>query len=170
MQLCDAAGLLPFVDGVVSRDAAIRNYLGQRRRLYVRYLDVTGLLTNIPIRMVKRKVHLDHTGFSINVEAWITVDDPYWFRKPSTKWRFTRMWDKEHRYTCQPDPGLLIYVRNPTGRSPNFWYVGYTITCPIEPDLTSGSLAEKESYILRQLWDPISKTFRARNLNRVKPL
>lgn len=170
VQLCDAQGLLPFPGGVQNRDVAIRNFLGQRRRLFVRYVDQTNILVGIPVRKVTRKVKIDHTGFSINVEAWVTVEDPNWFRKPKARWRFSFGWDKEKRFVNNIDPSLMIYVRNPALRAPNFWYVGYTINCPLEPDLKDGTLQDKENYVIRELWDPISKVWRGRGLSRVKHL
>jgi len=164
--LCDHAGLLPFAD--VPRDVAIRAYLGQRRRLFVRYMDYTHILAQVKIRMVKRQVRIEPSGFKITVEAWVRVQDPTWFKIPGTRWRFTRGWDKQHRYTCQVDPGLVIYIRNPAIRSPGFWYVGYIITCPIAPDQLTGSVTDQQNYVLHNLWDPISHVWRARGLDRVR--
>ncbi len=170
MQLCDSAGLLPFVDHVGNRDVAIRNYLAKRRWMFVRFLDVTKILVSIPILKVKRTVHLHPKGFSVNVEAWVKVEDPRFFKKYRTPWRFSLGWDKEHRYVLELDPGLHVYVRNPGIRMAGFWYFGYTVNCPINPDLTEGSLKDKEAYILHQLWEPLSAYLRGRGLKRTKPV
>ena len=155
VRLCDSAGLSPFTDS--NPNAAIRNFLGNRRRLYVRFADITGFMQNVRVRKVSQTADLTDYGFSIKVEAWVQVPDPLWFRvtqKPG--WRFSLAWDKEHRYTLKLDPGITVYVRNPSIRNPNSWYVGYEVHCPITPVLP----VLTPNMILEYLWTPTSAKFR----------
>ena len=161
MQRCDSAGLSPFEDPA-DPNIAIRNFLGTRRRLYVRYADLTKFLKPLFVRRVTREAYLTEYGFAIRIEGWVrTVADPLWFRhlKAAPGWRFSLTWDKEYRYTVKLDPGITVYVRNPFHRSPSTWYVGYEIHCPITPDLPDF----KSETILRHLWDPIAASIRPKN-------
>ena len=170
VELCDSAGLLPFVDHPVATDAAIRTYLYKRRRLFIRFLEFTHLMKDIPVRRVYKEVTLDHRGFSIKVEAWIRVTDPKWFKVFRGRWAFSLNWDKERRYKVKLDPGMFVYVRNPAIRTANTWYMGYVITCPLEPDLTQGNLHDKTQYIWTHLWEPLSKAIRSRDVKMVRPI
>jgi hypothetical protein len=150
--LCDSADLSPFVGSDVDPNPAIRNFLGQRRRLYVRYMDNTGFMKHVYVRKITRDSYLTEYGFAIRIEGWVSVgDDKLWFRKISSTpgWQFSLSWDNQHRYTLKLDPGITLYVRNPVMSSQKTWYVGYEIHCPITPSLQN----YKPETILRNLWD-----------------
>ena len=154
---CKAYDLSPFLDD--NPNPAIRHFLAKRRRLYVRYLERTGLMENVYVRKIQqREAYLTEYGFGIRIEAWCNVPDPYWFRKirATPGWRFSLTWDDEHRCNVHLDPGITVYVRNPSIRSPITWYVGYEIHCPLTPKL---KVLDSQT-ILRTLWDPISLTIR----------
>lgn len=156
LELCTRAGLQPFQEA--NPNPAIREFLKHRRRLYVRYLGKTKLMDRVRVRKVTRDAYLTSYGLGIRIEAWSSVPDAYWFRhlKATPDWRFSLMWDEEHRCQVQLDPGITVYVRNPNIRSPLTWFVGYEIHCPLTPklrDLTSAN-------ILRSLWDPVALTIR----------
>lgn len=161
VQLCDSAGLSPFVDSSVDPNIAIRNFLGKRRRLYVRYMDITGFMDNVRIRKITRDAYLTSYGFAIRVEGWVSVADPRWFAKIKTTpgWRFSLAQDKEHRHVLKLDPGITLYVRNPNIRSPVSWFVGYEIHCPIIPRLPDF----KSQTILSVLWDKMALAIRPKN-------
>ena len=94
MQRCDSAGLSPFEDPA-DPNIAIRNFLGTRRRLYVRYADLTKFLKPLFVRKVTREAYLTEYGFAIRIEGWVrTVADPLWFRhiKAAPGWRFSLTW------------------------------------------------------------------------------
>jgi hypothetical protein len=160
VQLCDSAGLLPFA-AQADPNIAIRNFLGTRRRLYVRYADLTKFMKPLFVRKITRDAYLTEYGFAIRIEGWVRVSDPLWFRhiKATPGWRFSLTWDKEYRYTVKLDPGITVYVRNPSNRSPTSWYVGYEIHCPVTPDLPDF----KPATILKRLWDPIASSVRPKN-------
>lgn len=150
VSLCDSAGLSPFSDSDTDPNIAIRLFLSRRRRLYVRYLDITGVMTPVRIRKIYRDAYLTDYGFAIRIEGWVSVKDPLWFReiqKPG--WRFSLNRDREHRYTVKLDPGITIYVRNPNIQNPNSWFVGYEIHCPLTPKLPDF----KTQTLLKTLWD-----------------
>lgn len=154
--LCDSAGLSPFVGAEVDPNPAIRNFLGKRRRLYVRYMDTTQFMKGVYVRKITRDAYPTEYGFAIRIEGWVSLTDKStnWFRKVKSipGWRFSLMWDKEHRYTLKLDPGITIYVRNPVFGSQTSWYVGYEIHCPIAPKLKD----LKSETILRILWDSMA--------------
>ncbi len=155
--LCDSAGLFPFVNSDTNPNVAIRTFLDRRRRLYLRYVELTHLMDTVRIRKITKEAYLTEYGFAINVEGWISVTDPYWFRhiqKPG--WRFSIAHDKRQRYTVKLDPGITVYVRNPNIRSPNTWFVGYDIHCPLTPRLPDF----KPQTILKTLWNPTSTILR----------
>lgn len=153
---CDSAGLSPFVGPNVDPNPAIRNFLGKRRRLYVRYMDTTEFMKGVYVRKLTRNAYPTTYGFAIRIEGWVSLADPSvnWFRKIKSipGWRFSLMWDKEHRYVLKLDPGLSIYVRNPVMGSQTSWYVGYEIHCPLSPNLPD----LKSETILRVLWDSMA--------------
>lgn len=155
--LCDSAGLSSFVGSDIDPNIAIRNFLWKRRRIYVRYVELTHLMDKVWIRKVTKEAYLTDYGFAIKVEGWIRVKDPLWFRniqKPG--WRFSIAHDKEMRYTVKLDPGITIYVRNPNIRSPNTWFTGYEIHCPLTPRLPDF----KSKTILSALWIPTATMIR----------
>lgn len=162
VRLCDERGIQPFSNSV-NPNPSIQSFLLRRRKLYVRYLERTGLMEGVKIRRAPTKeAQLTDYGFSIRVEGWASVPDPYWFRriKATPGWRFSLNWDKEHRCVVRVDPGLTIYVRNPNIRSPLTWYIGFEIHCPIVPKLK----VYKSQSIIRELWDPVSQSIRSKEL------
>lgn len=163
VELCDSAGLSAFMADNEDPNPAIKNFLGKRRRLYVRYIDSTGFLNKVYVRKIFRDAYLTDYGFAIKIEAWVSLDDATynWFRKIKSipAWRFSLMWDKEHRYTLKLDPGITVYVRNPIPGSKTSWYVGYEIHCPLAPKLPN----LKPDTILKNLWDSMALSVRPKN-------
>lgn len=157
---CAKAGLSPFV-AVQNPNPAIRNFLAKRRKLYVRYMDLTNFMQDVRVRKIVKDAYLTDYGFAVRVEGWVTVADPRWFAKVKTTpgWRFSLAQDKEHRHVIHLDPGITLYVRNPNIRSPVSWYVGYEVHCPITPRLPNF----KPATILSTLWDPTAAVIRPKN-------
>ncbi len=163
VELCDARDQEAFSFNYTNPNPAIKNFLWRRRKMYVRYLERTGLLDNVKIRRAPvKEAYLTDYGFAIRVEGWASVPDPYWFRriKATPGWRFSLQWDSEQRCVVRVDPGLTIYVRNPNIRSPLTWYVGFEIHCPLVPKLEN----YKGTTIIRELWDSIAQTVRTKGL------
>jgi hypothetical protein len=160
VSLCDSAGLSVFADPGIDPNIAIRNFLGKRRRLYVRYVELSKFFDGVRIRKITKDAYPTDYGFAIRVEGWVSTADPRWFAKIKTTpgWRFSLAQDKQHRHYLKLDPGITVYVRNPNLRSPVSWYVGYEIHCPITPNLKDF----KSETMLRVLWDTLAATVRPR--------
>ena len=156
--LCDSAGLSVFVDSNIDPNVAIRNFLGKRRRLLVRYFELTKFMDGITIRKIVRDAYPTANGFVIRIEGWVSTADPRWFAKIKTTpgWRFSLAQDKQRRHVVKLDPSLTLYVRNPSLRSAISWFVGYEIDCPLTPNLRDF----KSATILDALWTPIATSVR----------
>ena len=157
--LCEQAGLLPFVV-VKNRNAAAQNFLYSRRRRLIRYLDLTKLTVGLPLkRGVQRSATVTEYGFEITVQANFIAPDRAWVEKlfsfPAGL-RFTKIRDKDRRYVYHVDPSVAVFVYNDLIDTPTAWHIGYTIKCPINVLAES----DPEKFILQKLWVPLSNKFR----------
>lgn len=159
VDLAHAKNLAPFLK-VGNRNVAIRNFLYQRRKKIVQFLDYTGLLQNLnkSIR-IKRKIIITDYGFEILVFTTVPIRDRNFVKniQRSYKSRFSLLRDRQRHYNVKLDPAVTFFVFE---HYYNLFEVGYSIKCPMHPDYEGGY--EKSDYILNHIWKPLYNAFRSR--------
>lgn len=170
VKLCNAAGLPALVDPQ-HRNPEIRSFLMSRRKLIVRMLDQTKMLQGIPIfrRAIKRTATVTPRGFSVTISTQLRITDPTWVKtltrfRPGHSFGLTR--NKARELELRLDPSVRMFVYNDMISNLNLWHVGYTVTCPIPPDLTGCMPGHEEEFVL-DLWAPAFNKLRPSRSNLI---
>lgn len=165
VELCAARGVYAFQSVHQTRNDQISDYLRDRRRAFIHFINISHFFDTVKLRTTERKVTVTDRGFVLQVDATATIKDPS-FEKWLTKMPMPRFDIVRHdgRYTKAIQDGLLMYAYNERqSNSPERWHVGYEITCPIYPDLPDQHLpsrAELENFVLNILWMPLLRGMR----------
>lgn len=165
VDLCTARGLFPFQNQHVSRNDQIVDYLRDRRRAFVRFVNQTGFFKDMAIRSTHRHVTVTDAGFVLTVYGKATIMDPsfvQWLVKIPLP-AFSLIRSETGRHTKQLVDGINVFVENEGTLMSGRWHVGYDIQCPYYPDLPNDgapSKAELERFILDVLWMPVLRSQR----------
>lgn len=161
LRLCAKSEVYPFTGKDDFQEMASR-FLTNARKTLAQYIQEAGVLKQLTIRSVDRKVSFTAQNFSIHVVARLRpIEDP-----TLHKWA-----------TTQPLPGfkahgkalfkksIHAHVELEFDNSPTSPTLSYTVLCVsplrlIDPKLTSR--AKLESYVTNKLWLPILRS------NRIK--
>lgn len=167
---CRAISIKPFI-GVKHQNPQIRNYLAARRRLIVRFFNITKMLKNVPVRRreLERSVKITQSGFQITVSALLRIDDPTWVHgltRFSPGYRFSPLKTKDHEFQVFLDPATRMFVYNDLLSASLRWHVGYTVNCPVRPDYTGVIPGHEEDFVL-SLWKPIQNNIRPSGSNLI---
>ena len=165
VQLCEDRGVYPFQSVHQSRNDQISDYLRDRRREFVKFVNRANFFDAIKIRTTERKVTVTDRGFVLTVTAHCQIKDPSFGKwlsmMPLPKFDFVV---HEGRHIKHLDQGLDMFVINERlSGSAERWIIGYDITCPIYPDLPNEHLpskAEIEKFVLDILWMPLLRSMR----------
>ena len=165
VQLCEQRGTYPFQSVHQSRNDEISDYLRDRRRAFVKFINRSNFFENVKLRTTDRKVTVTDRGFVLTVTANAFIKDPsfakWLLQTPLPHFDIVK---HEGRHTKMLDDGLDMFVYQDHGsNSPERWVIGYDIVCPIYPDLPSQHLpskAEIEKFILQVLWMPLLRSMR----------
>lgn len=162
---CASAGLSPFVESKADTNIAIKNYLWTQRQQFVRFLRTTKVLDGLKaIRNPESEARPEHYGFSLDVRVQFRLEDPTWIKtlmRMRGGYRFSPLRDSHRRYSMTLNPGLIVYVWNGQIISPNRWFVGYEIRCPLTPLYPDdGVPADKPKFIMDEMWTPLIKSVR----------
>lgn len=170
VQLCEDHNVFPFQTFQQSRNDAIQDYLRDRRRQLVRFIDTNDFFKGITIRSTHRNVKASDTGFVLTVYAKAKITDPtfiQWIKKaPAPRFEITK--DAQNRWVRHITDGLLMYVENEAPNLEERWHIGYEIMCPMFPELPNNHVPSKqeiENFILQILWMPLIKSMRPIGLN-----
>jgi hypothetical protein len=173
VDLCTLRGVYPFQSVQQSRNDQISDYLRERRRAFVKFIDQTDFFEGVKLRTTDRKVVVTDKGFVLTVTATARIVDPS-FEKWLMEMPFPRfdLVKKEGRHWKTLQTGLRMFAYRDLGsNSPERWVVGYEITCPIYPDLPDKHLPSKqqlEKFVLDILYMPHLRAMRPKKaLNRL---
>jgi hypothetical protein len=165
VELCTQNNVFPFATLHQSRNDQISDYLAERRRAFVKFINMTGLLEHVYLKATHRTVTAIDSGFTLRVHGEAIIEDPT-YTTFLQKAPFPRMLlrTEDQHYVRQLMPGLELFAYNEYNRSmKQRWIVGYEITCPIFPDLPNHptpTKAEIERFILDLLWMPLLRSMR----------
>jgi hypothetical protein len=165
--LCESQGVYPFQSVQQSRNDQIVDYLRERRRAFVKFIDFTNFFDSVKLRTTERKVIVTNTGFVLTVTATANITDPS-FEKWLAEMPFPRfdLVKKEGRHWKTLQTGLRMFAyRDHGSNSSERWVIGYEINCPIYPDLPDNHVPSKqqlEKFVLDILWLPILRSTRPR--------
>jgi len=165
VDLCMVHDLFPFQNVSQSRNDQISTYLTERRRAFVKFVNLTDLFGNLFIKSTTREVKVTDKGFVLTVNADVNVKDPTfveWLKRtPYPKFQLDTL---NGHYRRQLMDGLTLFAYNDYSRSMDQrWHLGYEIVCPIFPDLPTNQLpskAEIEKFVLDILWRPVMMSAR----------
>lgn len=169
VKLCTGRGVYPFQNVQQNRNDRITDYLRERRRQFVHFIDRSKFFEGVRVRTSNREVKATDTGFILRVTATAYIKDPsfvQWLTQmPMPNFSFIK---HEGRHTKVLGPGLIMFAENERqSRSPERWIIGYEITCPVFPDIPTShtpSRAEIEAFVLDVLWMPILRSARPQKL------
>lgn len=163
--LCEAQGVYPFQSVQQSRNDRIVDYLRERRRAFVKFIDYTNFFDVVKLRTTDRKVVITNTGFVLTVTGTANITDPsfekWLIEMPYPRFDLVKQ-DGRHWKTLQTGLRMFAY-RDHGSNSPERWVIGYEITCPIFPDLPDIHIPSKqqlEKFVLDILWLPILRSTR----------
>jgi len=169
VDLCEARGVYPFQNVHESRNDQITDYLRDRRRAFVKFVNNSNFFENIKLRTTDREVKVTDGGFILTIVGHAYIEDPSF-----EQWLTTRpspsfdLVVHEGRHTKSLMDGLTMFAYTERrAKSPIRWIIGYEIVCPMFPDLPDKHLpskAEIENFVLSVLWMPILKGQRPVNL------
>lgn len=169
VRLCTDRGVYPFQNVHQNRNDRITDYLRERRRQFVHFIDRAHFFDGVRVRTSGRTVKVTDTGFVLRVTATAYIKDPsfaQWLTQmPMPRFDFVK---HEGRHTKVLGPGLTMFAENERqSRSPERWIIGYEITCPVFPDIPTShtpSRAELENFILDVLWMPLLRSMRPQKM------
>jgi hypothetical protein len=169
VDFCEARGTYPFQSVHESRNDAISDYLRNRRRAFVKFVNNSNFFESIKLRTTERKVSVTEHGFILTIEGHAWIEDPSFEKwltmRPSPSFDLVA---HEGRHTKTLMDGLTMFAYTDHGsKSPVRWRIGYEISCPMFPDLPDKHLpskAEIEDFILKVLWLPILRGARPSGL------
>ena len=165
VRLCTHRGVYPFQNLHESKNDQIVDYLRERRREFVRFVNRTDFFSSITLRTTHRRVTATDSGFMLTVYAKTLNTDPSfikWLQEiPFPRFDLVR---KDGRYKKHLINGLEVFVQNDgADNMTDRWIVGYDIHCPMYPDLPTNhtpSKAEIERFVLDVLWMPLLRSMR----------
>jgi hypothetical protein len=165
VEQCTNEGLFPFQTLHQTRNDQIVDYLTERRRAFVKFINMTGLLEHVFLTATHRVATVSDAGFVLDVHGEAVIEDPTYTtflqKIPYPKILLRTL---DGRYVRQLMSGLEIYAYNDYARNmKQRWRVGYAITCPIFPDLPNNQTPTKkqlENFILQILWMPLLRSMR----------
>lgn len=167
VSLCEEHGVYAFQSVQQSRNDQIVDYLRERRRAFVKFIDFTSFFESIKLRTTDRKVVITNTGFVLTVTATANITDPsfekWLIQMPYPRFELVKH-EGRHWKTLQAGLRMFAY-RDHGSNSPERWVIGYEINCPIYPDLPDIHLPSKqqlEKFVLDILWLPILRSTRPR--------
>lgn len=170
VSLCEAWGVYPFQNVRQSRNDQISDYLRERRRAFIHFVNSSNFFGNIKLRTTERSVRTTESGFVLTIVGHAYIDDPS-FEKWLIQMPYPRfdLVKHEGRHTKPLMEGLTMfaYAEHQATRSPTRWIIGYDIVCPMFPDLPDKHLpsrAEIEDFVLRILWMPVLRGMRPNQL------
>lgn len=165
VELCTENGVFPFSTLHQSRNDQISEFLTERRRAFVKFINMTGLLEHVYLKATHRLVSATDAGFVLRVHGEAIIEDPtYTTFLQQIPYPKMLLRTEDSHYVRQLMPGLEIFAYNEYARSmKQRWIVGYEISCPIFPDLPNHptpTKAEIERFILDILWMPLLRSMR----------
>jgi hypothetical protein len=177
VRLCAQRGVYPFQNFHESRNDDISDYLRERRRAFVKFVNRVNLFETIKIRSTHRRVTVTEKGFVLTVYAKTLNTDPSfikWLREiPMPRFDLIRH-NGRYKKHIPGTSGLEIFVENDgADNMHDRWIIGYDIICPMFPDLPTNhtpSKAELERFILDILWMPLLRSMRPLNRRAVLKL
>jgi hypothetical protein len=166
IKLCQDRGVFPFQNvHLQQRNDQISDFMRERRRAFVDFIDSAKFFDGVKVRTTKREVTVTDTGFVLTVTATAYIKDPsfeQWLQQSPIP-NFTLIADRRHSRVLHP--GLRMFAENEGSNSS--WNIGYEIVCPIYPDLPdhhTPSKAEIENFVLSVLWMPLLRSIRPHQL------
>jgi len=166
VQLCQARGVFPFQNVHLARNDQISDFMRERRRSFVNFIDQSQFFENVKIRTTERHVTVTDVGFVLTVTATAYIKDPSfgnWLTQTPIP-NFSIVGKDQHSRILEQ--GLRMFA-NADDIDKQSWNLGYEIVCPIYPDLPdqhTPSKAEIENFVLKILWMPLLKAVRPRQL------
>lgn len=165
IRLCTIRGVYPFQNTHESTNDQIVDFMRERRRQFVRFINRTDFFRTITLRSTHRHVTATDHGFTLTVYAKTLNTDPSFIKwlveSPFPRFDLVR---KNGRYSKHLIPGLELFVENDyADNMTDRWIIGYDIHCPMYPDLPTNhtpSKAEIERFVLDVLWMPLLRSMR----------
>jgi hypothetical protein len=165
IHLCAQRGVYPFQNLHESKNDQIVDFLRERRRAFVHFVNITDFFRTLTLRATHRRVTATESGFVLTVYAHTLNTDPSFVKwlieSPFPRFDLVR---KNGRYTKRLMHGLDVFVENDyADNMKDRWVVGYDIHCPMYPDLPTNhtpSKAEIERFVLDVCWMPLLRAMR----------
>lgn len=173
VDLCGHRGVYPFQSVAQSKNDDISDFLRDRRRELVKFIDRTDFFADIKLRSTQRETHMTNKGFVITVSGNANITDPSfetWLTTvPFPKFDFVK---QGGRFWKNIKEGLRMFAyRDHGSNSAERWVIGYEISCNIYPDLPTQHLpsrAQLEKFVMDVLFMPHLRAIRPRKvLNRL---
>lgn len=160
VKLCDKEKLSPFSSFGISNDEILTSLI-RCRRIVVKFMEQTDVLSDMQIYRNQRSVKLTNTGFSLRIDAQAKLkkDDPtilsrMGLRKNSS---YGGIWSRSL------DNSIDFFVFNEGAKLDQRWHFGYEIRVdkfPYIPGNPLPSNAELEKFVLEVLYLPILRAYR----------
>lgn len=157
---CAELGDFPFSNIKQSANDQIFDFLKEKRREVVYFLNKVKLRDLVALRNSKRRVNMTNNGFTLEVESQATPRDPtfekWLLQHPFPRFENIRQYD--NKYVKHLGKDLTFWVKNDGAGMSQRWHIGYTINCPLYPDIPDRPLASKaelERFVLEVFWEAI---------------
>lgn len=165
VEQCTKSGVYPFQALHQTRNDQISDFLTERRRAFVKFINMTGMLEHVFLKATHRTVTVTESGFHLRVHGDAIIEDPtYTTFLQKVPYPKMLLRTEDSHYVRQLMNGLEVFAYNEYARTmKQRWIVGYEIVCPIFPDLPNHPTPTKdelERFILDILWMPLLRSMR----------